>query len=209
MKLKDQTLVHPKIIAFQVHMLAQLKMPISFYSTALLMNLALRSAGKLKAEEDASGDILAVLNDLLESDNFQVRTHVNGTLYSILTRPALREKAMSMGLDELLKSLMAQDDCPEQFKKQMEYILQQLTKSAEDEEGDDVAEAKSEDGDDDDDDDDDDDFGGDDEEEEAAPTEPDEEENEMLRAATINSQRASLRVKRFSLTATSQMAAMR
>ena len=57
------------------------------YMTALLMNLSLRSSGKNQCE---SLDILTVLNDLLEHENMQVRTHVNGTLYSILVRPTLK-----------------------------------------------------------------------------------------------------------------------
>ena len=38
-----------------------------------------------------------MLNDLLESENVQVRSYVNGTLYSVLTRPALKDRAMSIG----------------------------------------------------------------------------------------------------------------
>lgn len=43
------------------------------YSTALLMNLSLRTAGKDKCEE-RDLDILRLLNDLMEHDNLQVRT---------------------------------------------------------------------------------------------------------------------------------------
>jgi len=48
------------------------------------MNLSLRAEGKNRCE--AIPDILNVLGDLIEIDNMQVRTHVNGTLYSVLTR---------------------------------------------------------------------------------------------------------------------------
>lgn len=58
------------------------------YATALLMNLSLRSDGKNKCEEIP--DILNVLNELIENENLQVRTHINGTLYSILTRKSLK-----------------------------------------------------------------------------------------------------------------------
>ena len=61
------------------------------YATALLMNLSLRAEGKDKCE--TLPDILTVLNDLIEIDNMQVRTHVNGTLYSILTRGSLKHLA--------------------------------------------------------------------------------------------------------------------
>jgi hypothetical protein len=54
------------------------------YATALLMNLSLRVEGKNKCEEIP--DLLNVLSELIENENLQVRTHVNGTLYSILTR---------------------------------------------------------------------------------------------------------------------------
>lgn len=34
-----------------------------------------------------------MFNELLEHENLQVRTFVNGTLYSLLSRPILREQA--------------------------------------------------------------------------------------------------------------------
>ena len=61
------------------------------YATALLMNLSLRADGKNKCE--AIPEILTVLNELIEIENMQVRTHVNGTLYSILTRSSLKQSA--------------------------------------------------------------------------------------------------------------------
>lgn len=71
------------------------------YSTALLMNLSLREAGKDKCE-DSDIRLLSVLNDLVEHENFQVRTYVNGTLYSIFTRQKLKEEAKEMGMPEVL-----------------------------------------------------------------------------------------------------------
>ena len=53
-----------------------------------------------------------------------VRTHVNGTLYSILTRKALKQQARSLGMQEMLFYLMENSD--EQLKKQIQYILNQL-----------------------------------------------------------------------------------
>lgn len=90
------------------------------YATALLMNLSLRAAGKDKCE-DPSIELLKVLNDLVEHDNLQVRTYVNGTLYSIFTRKRLREEAKELGMPEVLQYLMQQSD--EQFKRQIQYIL--------------------------------------------------------------------------------------
>lgn len=61
------------------------------YATALLMNLCLRTRGKDVCEQLLSKvNILKVLTDMMEHDNLQVRTHVNGTLYSILTRQSLK-----------------------------------------------------------------------------------------------------------------------
>ena len=86
------------------------------YATALLMNLSLRSSGKDKCE-DPDIQLLKVLSDLVEHDNLQVRTYVNGTLYSIFTRKKLREEAKSLGMREVLQYLMNQSD--EQFKRQI------------------------------------------------------------------------------------------
>jgi hypothetical protein len=86
------------------------------YATALLMNLSLRTAGKDKIEYSTT-DILMVLNNLLEHENLQVRTYVNGTLYSILTRSKLKERALRLGMDEALRYLMAESD--DHFKRQI------------------------------------------------------------------------------------------
>ena len=82
------------------------------------MNLSLRSSGKIKAEENVEV-VLTVLNDLLEHENMQVRTFVNGTLYSLLSRQSLREHAKAMGMQDILKYLMEHSD--ERFKKQILY----------------------------------------------------------------------------------------
>lgn len=97
------------------------------YATALLMNLSLRDAGKDKCEEPDI-ELLNVLNDLVEHENLQVRTYVNGTLYSIFTRKKLREEAKELGMPEVLQYLMEQSD--EQFKRQIQYILEQLNSNS-------------------------------------------------------------------------------
>jgi len=101
------------------------------YGTALLMNLSLRPAGKRQAETVPTLD---VLNSLLEMDNAQVRTYVNGTLYSVLTRPALKEKARAMGMEEILQCAM--DHADETFARQIQYILEQLLSDEVEEEAD-------------------------------------------------------------------------
>jgi LisH domain-containing protein ARMC9 len=61
------------------------------YATALLMNLSLRTKGKDMCERLPEGlNIIKVLSEMMEHENLQVRTHVNGTLYSILTRQSLK-----------------------------------------------------------------------------------------------------------------------
>ena len=60
----------------------------------------------------------------MQNDNLQVRSYVNGTLYSILTRSKLQERAKEIDLEHMLIALM--DHSQEQFKKQIEYILVQL-----------------------------------------------------------------------------------
>ena len=53
-----------------------------------------------------------------------MRTYINGTLYSVFTRKKLREEAKELGINESLRYLMDQSD--EQFKRQIQYILDQL-----------------------------------------------------------------------------------
>ena len=65
--------------------------------------------GKIKCE-DPKVTILDVMNNLLENENHQVRSYVNGTLYSVLSRPLLRERALQMGMDEMMKQLMKDSD---------------------------------------------------------------------------------------------------
>ena len=104
--------------------------------------------------------MIKVLSDLMEHDNLQVRTHINGTMYSVLTRQALKDEANQLGLGEMLDYLIqAQQDksyageAEEQMQRQMQYIYNQLVAepSAEDEQPDQDAQNNSdvEDGDDD------------------------------------------------------------
>lgn len=97
------------------------------YTTALLMNLSLRVQGKNKCEEMPQNVVLQVLSELVEHENMVVRTHVNGTLYSILTRKSLKHQARALGMIEMLTILMEHSD--EQLKKQIQYILNQLNTS--------------------------------------------------------------------------------
>ena len=55
----------------------------------------------------------------------QVRTYVNGTLYSVLVRASLKARAQELGLAEALDALIEQSD--ETFARQISYILEQLS----------------------------------------------------------------------------------
>lgn len=65
-----------------------------------------------------------MLNEHIEHENLQVRTYVNGTLYSLLTRPNLKEQARALGMPEMLKYLLAHSE--EQLARQVRYIIDQL-----------------------------------------------------------------------------------
>ena len=54
--------------------------------------------------------MLSVLSDLIEHENMVVRTHVNGTLYSILTRKNLKNKAREMKMNLMLIDVMTRSD---------------------------------------------------------------------------------------------------
>ena len=73
--------------------------------------------------------VLTVLSDLIEHENMVVRTHVNGTLYSILTRKNLKIKAREMEMNIMLIDVMTRSD--EQLTRQIEYILNQLNSDEE------------------------------------------------------------------------------
>lgn len=94
------------------------------YATALLMNLSLRSQGKSICENLHSKGInlIKVLSDLMEHENLQVRTHVNGTLYSVLTRQTLKNQANQLGLGEILDYMInnAQDASYIEGEEQMQ-----------------------------------------------------------------------------------------
>merc|ERR1719375_2281289 len=95
------------------------------FGSALLMNLALRTAGKRKCVEL---DTLTVALNLMEHWNPQIRTHINGTLYSLLSVPSFRARAKGAGLEGVLRYIHSHasslsDDIS---KKQIEYLLEQL-----------------------------------------------------------------------------------
>ena len=93
------------------------------YATALLMNLSLRTLGKDKLAK-IPNDVITILNKFISHDNNQVRTYINGTLYSILTRKSLKEAALKQGIEKKLKNL--RNKAEENIKRQINFILEQL-----------------------------------------------------------------------------------
>ena len=60
--------------------------------------------------EDPAVEVIKVLSDLLEHESMGLRTYINGTLYSLLTRPKLREEAQALGLEDMLQTLDLSDE---------------------------------------------------------------------------------------------------
>jgi hypothetical protein len=101
------------------------------YGSALLMNLSLRTDGK-DACEKPELDILRLLSSLMDNANPQVRTYINGTLYSILSRPVLKVRAKATGLDAQLQRTYNRSD--ETIRHQIRFILKQLSSEEEEQE---------------------------------------------------------------------------
>ena len=92
------------------------------YITALFMNLSLRTTGKIKCEE--MPQVIEILSEFLNHQNIQVRTFINGSLYSLFSRSKLKQRALDLGINEYLLQIIDEED--ERIKKQIEYILEQL-----------------------------------------------------------------------------------
>ncbi|XP_063298926.1 lisH domain-containing protein ARMC9 isoform X3 [Pelobates fuscus] len=120
------------------------------YAVALLMNLCLRNAGKRMCAK-APGLVLRVLSDLLGHENHEIRSYVNGALYSVLSVPSIREEARAMGMQEVLKCYIKEGNS--YMNRQFEFIIRQLNSEEkfddkedddeleDEEDGDDVLEA--------------------------------------------------------------------
>ncbi|XP_068174887.1 lisH domain-containing protein ARMC9 isoform X2 [Antennarius striatus] len=100
------------------------------YSSALLMNLCLRTKGKRKCAENAK-HVLKVLTDLLGHENHEIWPYVNGALYSILCISSVRQEAKEMSLEEILRCYSKEKN-PD-LNRQIEFIIKKLNSS--DEEG--------------------------------------------------------------------------
>ncbi|KAG2378956.1 hypothetical protein C9374_007594 [Naegleria lovaniensis] len=93
------------------------------YGVALLMNLCLGKGAIVRCEKTDS--IIDVLMDLAQHESPQVRTYVNGTLYSLLNSSAvLKEKAISCGIEDRLRIIKQQSE--DELAKQITFIQQVL-----------------------------------------------------------------------------------
>ncbi|CAN9500969.1 unnamed protein product [Ophioblennius macclurei] len=110
------------------------------YSAALLLNLCLRTKGRRKCADDAK-HVLKVLTDLLGHENHQIRSFVNGTLYSIFCVPSVREEAKEMSFEAILQCYTKEGN--PNFSSQIGFIIKLLNSAKEEdpesdeEEGDD------------------------------------------------------------------------
>lgn len=78
----------------------------SEYLMALLMNLSLRKKGKIILEHYSDEIIEILCSYLKSSESDQLQYFALGTLYSILSRSIIREKAMYLGVNSLIESLL-------------------------------------------------------------------------------------------------------
>jgi len=104
------------------------------FTSALLMNLTLRSAGRRRCAELGA---YSVLVGLIEHPNPQVRTHVNGTLYTLLGVPSLRQEAIRQGAEATFRSALERvPPDNDLLKRQLEYLLLQLGRASNEAESD-------------------------------------------------------------------------
>lgn len=75
------------------------------YASALLMNLTLRTIGK-NACENPELKVPHLLYSLIEHNNDQIRTYVNGTLFSLFSRRPLWDMAKALGMDTYMKQIL-------------------------------------------------------------------------------------------------------
>ncbi|KAI8895879.1 hypothetical protein BC833DRAFT_599755 [Globomyces pollinis-pini] len=111
------------------------------YGSALCMNLCLRTSGRREACQDPERT-LSVLTNLMDHSNIQVKTYVNGCLYSLFADANMRAHAHSIGLVDQLQCVREIGD--ESLAKQIDFVIEKLT--IEEEEEEDIDDSFSEDG---------------------------------------------------------------
>jgi hypothetical protein len=101
------------------------------YGLALLMNLSLRVSGRDKCEQ-ISKQLIKLLMKHINNESIQVRTCINGTLYSLFKRKKLKVEARNLGVDVVLKNQLENPN--ELMKKQIQYILDEINDNTQQEE---------------------------------------------------------------------------
>eukprot|EP00747_Dinoflagellata_sp_TGD_P048585 gnl/TRDRNA2_/TRDRNA2_145693_c1_seq1.p1 gnl/TRDRNA2_/TRDRNA2_145693_c1~~gnl/TRDRNA2_/TRDRNA2_145693_c1_seq1.p1 ORF type:complete len:908 (+),score=148.75 gnl/TRDRNA2_/TRDRNA2_145693_c1_seq1:36-2726(+) len=98
------------------------------FASALLMNLTLRAAGRKRCGELGGCEPLLVF---IEHPNPQVRTHINGALYSLLGSSPLRADAQRRGAEGAFRAALSRAAPGDELhKRQLEYLLVQLGRNA-------------------------------------------------------------------------------
>ncbi|CAD8166581.1 unnamed protein product [Paramecium octaurelia] len=99
------------------------------YITALIMNLSLSSRGRdaLSMNKELAFEVLF---ELIEYPNDQIRTFTNGTFYSMFSRRELRDYAYQLNIPQELPKLLSVSE--ERFKKQIQYMIEQLESNEDD-----------------------------------------------------------------------------
>ncbi|KAI8808509.1 hypothetical protein BJ742DRAFT_853574 [Cladochytrium replicatum] len=96
------------------------------YATALLMNLCLRTEGKRQCLKSKKRT-LAILNELMEHESVQIKTYVNGALFSLFSEPKFREEAREMGMEDMLDYMRKTSS--DGLGNQLEYVMEELNSS--------------------------------------------------------------------------------
>ncbi|KAJ3158875.1 LisH domain-containing protein armc9 [Geranomyces michiganensis] len=94
------------------------------YASALVMNLCLRTKGKKECMGGNEDRVLRVLSAVMEVESLQVKTYINGTLYSLFSEPSLRDAARAQGMEDMLSYMRESED--EQLVGQIDFVLKQL-----------------------------------------------------------------------------------
>lgn len=93
------------------------------HASALLMNLCQRTKGMKECVRDPSAT-LSILNELIEHDNVQIKTYVNGLLCSLFADEGMRIKARMIGMKEQLTYMKTM--CDESMGKQIDFVIEKL-----------------------------------------------------------------------------------
>jgi NAD dependent epimerase/dehydratase family enzyme len=89
------------------------------------MNLCLRTQGKKEACMNRT-QTLKILNELIDHENIQVKTYVNGCLYSLFADSGMREIAQNNGMESQLQYLKQVAD--DSLAKQIDFVIEKLTR---------------------------------------------------------------------------------